>query len=346
MLWRGRIYSPCVRALAVGHGINAGVWGTAAVPVVYRTDVTHSRFCPIRSTGRSSSFADRGRKPGRLDRSPRVLAVALLLGTGVVGLIATVAKNIAYAMRSEVDSLKGWRLWYRATWRPALYSAARPVRGRIRAVLSPPEGRAPADRAADQPWARTSLAEAGGPAADYRNVTEESLLERDVDVGRSRADLAHDCCGAHAPAARLKSTKAGRTIATSAFVGPVAWLDVRRAGLRACGGKALVRVSTHLRPTYSASWRARLGGALLLGAATGVALQQRSPEPSSEPHRRAGRLVAWRTAQDDGDRAARHRAGHDRVRHGRDVVERGASTARRPSLLRPVRPSRAFHLCS
>ena len=40
MLWRGRIYSPLpfVRALA-GRRVNTGVWGTAAFPSVYSTDV-------------------------------------------------------------------------------------------------------------------------------------------------------------------------------------------------------------------------------------------------------------------------------------------------------------------
>ena len=47
MLWRGRIYSPLpfVRSLW-GTRINAGVWGTAAFPSVYRTDVHPFAFLP------------------------------------------------------------------------------------------------------------------------------------------------------------------------------------------------------------------------------------------------------------------------------------------------------------
>ena len=47
MLWRGRIYSPLpfVRSLW-GERINAGVWGTAAFPSVYRTDVHPFAFLP------------------------------------------------------------------------------------------------------------------------------------------------------------------------------------------------------------------------------------------------------------------------------------------------------------
>src|SRR5204863_2042442 len=47
MLWHGRIYSPLpiVRSLW-GTRINAGVWGTAAFPSVYRTDVHPFAFLP------------------------------------------------------------------------------------------------------------------------------------------------------------------------------------------------------------------------------------------------------------------------------------------------------------
>jgi len=47
MLWHGRIYSPLpfVRSLW-GTKINAGVWGTAAFPSVYRTDIHPFAFLP------------------------------------------------------------------------------------------------------------------------------------------------------------------------------------------------------------------------------------------------------------------------------------------------------------
>src|SRR5205814_1352965 len=41
-------------------------------------------------------------------------AAALLLGAGLVGIVVTIAKNIQYALRSEVGSLPGSMLWYRA----------------------------------------------------------------------------------------------------------------------------------------------------------------------------------------------------------------------------------------
>src|SRR6185295_7223506 len=116
MLWRGRIYSPLpfVRSLW-GTRINAGVWGTAAFPSVYRADVHPFAFMPHSIRWQVFSFvlticgsivaATRGHR----------WAAALLLGTGLVGIAATITKNIAYALRSEVDSLGGSKAWYRAT---------------------------------------------------------------------------------------------------------------------------------------------------------------------------------------------------------------------------------------
>src|SRR5207248_2653408 len=67
-------------------------------------------------------------------------AAALLLGSGLVGAVATVAKNIAYAWRSEIDRLPGRKTWYRlmVAYLHFLQPLAR-VRGRIRGLLSPPE---------------------------------------------------------------------------------------------------------------------------------------------------------------------------------------------------------------
>ena len=68
MLWRGRIYSPLpfVRSLW-GTKINAGVWGTAAFPSVYRTDVHPFAFLPhsIRWQVLSFVLTHRGRGGGR-----------------------------------------------------------------------------------------------------------------------------------------------------------------------------------------------------------------------------------------------------------------------------------------
>lgn len=101
MLWRGRIYSPLpfLRSLW-GTRINAGVWGTAAFPSVYRTDVHPFAFLPHSIRRQIFSFVLT--MAGTLVAITRVhqWAAALLLGSGIVGLAATVTRNVAYAMRS------------------------------------------------------------------------------------------------------------------------------------------------------------------------------------------------------------------------------------------------------
>ena len=66
-------------------------------------------------------------------------AATLVLTAGMIGIAVTVTKNIAYALRSDVDSLPGNRLWYRAivAYLHFIQPLAR-VRGRIRGALSPP----------------------------------------------------------------------------------------------------------------------------------------------------------------------------------------------------------------
>jgi hypothetical protein len=68
----------------------------------------------------------------------RERVAVLLLGTGAVGLAVTVAKNLTDAIRSQVDSLPGSKLWYRAAvaYLHFIQPLAR-ARGRIRGVLSP-----------------------------------------------------------------------------------------------------------------------------------------------------------------------------------------------------------------
>src|SRR6185312_10340462 len=144
----------------------------------------------------------------------------------------------------------------------------------------------------------------------------------------------------------LRRSRAVRTIAidegwsddrdVSAFVGRWAWLDVRALVEEHGGGKALVRISTHLRPTtFGIVSAVGLGMVLLVGAATGVVL--RWPL--------AGTLVAlftlglimvvaWRTAQT----TAIVRRGIAHVTVGNGMVSMHPGPARvplvTPSLLR------------
>src|SRR4030095_11409124 len=67
-------------------------------------------------------------------------AAALLLGAGVIGIAVTLAKNIAYALRSDVGSISGSQLWYRTVvaYLHFIQPFAR-LAGQIRGVLAPPE---------------------------------------------------------------------------------------------------------------------------------------------------------------------------------------------------------------
>ena len=96
MLWRGRIYSPLpfVRSLW-GTKINAGVWGTAAFPSVYRTDVHPFAFLPHSIRWQVFSFVLTLAGLGVAATRQHHWASYLLLGSGIIGLAATVEKNIA-----------------------------------------------------------------------------------------------------------------------------------------------------------------------------------------------------------------------------------------------------------
>jgi GT2 family glycosyltransferase/DNA-binding beta-propeller fold protein YncE len=340
MLWRGRIYSPLpfVRSLW-GTRINAGVWGTAGFPSVYRTDVHPFAFLPHSIKWQVISFflilagtvvASTGR---------HAWTAVLLLGPGVIGLIATIAKNIAYAMRSEVDSLKGRRLWYRAivAYLHFIQPLAR-LRGRIRGVLSPPEVALPPAEPQTSRGPRPSMAEAWRALLLITgSVTEDRFWsETWTSADRVLASLTD----------WLRRSRAVRTIEVdegwsddrdvSVFVGRWAWLDVRALAEEHGGGKSLVRVSTHLRPTtFGVVAALGLGAALLVGAATGVALQQRLAGTVVASLTVALiAFVAWRTAQT----TAIVRRGIARVTIGAGMGAMPSSPARpplvAPSLLR------------
>src|SRR5262245_22146596 len=91
MLWHGRIYSPLpfVRSLW-GARINAGVWGTASFPSVYRTDIHPFAFLPHSVNWQviSTVLFVAGAIVAAL--GSHEWAAALLLGTGIIGIAATI----------------------------------------------------------------------------------------------------------------------------------------------------------------------------------------------------------------------------------------------------------------
>jgi cellulose synthase/poly-beta-1,6-N-acetylglucosamine synthase-like glycosyltransferase/DNA-binding beta-propeller fold protein YncE len=332
MLWRGRIYSPLpfVRSLW-GTRINAGVWGTAPFPSVYRTDVHPFAFLPHSIRWQAVSFVLTLVGAVVAAIGGHYWAVVLLLGTGLVGVAATIAKNIAYAMRSQVDTLRGSKLWYRAVvaYLHFIQPLAR-VRGRIRGVLSPPEIALPPAEPQTSRGPRPSLGEAWRALLLISgNVAEDRFWsETWTSADRVLSQLTD----------WLRRSRAVRTIEidegwsddrdVSAFVGRWAWLDVRALVEEHAGGKALVRISTHLRPTsFGVVSALLLGGALLVSAGFGVAL--RYPLIGTIAAGLTVLLIlygAWRTAQT----TAIVRRGVARVTIGNGMVAMPSHKVRAP----------------
>ena len=280
MLWRGRIYSPLpfIRSLS-GTKVNAGVWGTAAFPSVYRTDVHPFAFLPHSIRWQAISFALAVAGVAVAGVGGHDWTVALLLVTGLIGLAATIAKNIAYAFRSDVDSLGGNRLWYRAmvAYLHFLQPLAR-VRGRIRGAFAPPSVALPVAERQTSHGPRPSLAEAWRALLLLSGrVTEDRFWSESwTSADRVLSDLTE----------WLRKSRAVRSIAidegwsddrdVSIPVGRWAWLDVRALVEEHGSGKSLLRVSTHLRPTaFGVTSALALGLTLFVAAVTGVALRQR-----------------------------------------------------------------------
>jgi len=340
MLWHGRIYSPLpfVRSLW-GTRINAGVWGTAAFPSVYRTDVHPFAFLPHSIRWQAISFVLAICGAGVALTGQHLWASILLLGAGLIGVAATIVKNIAYAMRSQVDSLPGSKAWYRAAvaYLHFIQPLAR-LRGRIRGVLSPPEVALPPAEPQTSRGPRPSLGEAWRALLLISGSVIEDRFwsETWTSADRVLSQLTD----------WLRRSRAVRTIEVdegwsddrdvSAFVGRWAWLDVRTLVEEHGSGKSLVRISTHLRPTtFGIVAALGLGAVLLVGAVFGVALRQ--PISSAIVAGFTVLLIvvgAWRTAQT----TAIVRRGIKRVTIGAGMLAMPSSPARAPliapSLLR------------
>jgi len=340
MLWHGRIYSPLpfVRSLW-GERINAGVWGTSAFPSVYRTDVHPFAFLPhsVKWQTLSFLFAIAGLLVAATRQHP--WAAALLLGAGIVGLVATIAKNIAYARRSDLDSLPGNRLWWRAmvAYLHFIQPFAR-LAGQIRGVLSPPQVALPVARRQTSRGPRPSVREAWRALLLLSgNVVEDRYWSEDWTTADRVLTRLTDW---------LRRSRAVRVVAVddgwahdrdvSVLVGRWAWLDVRALVEDHGAGRGLLRVGTHLRPTgYGVASAFALAAPLLAGASAGVALRW----PLAGGAAAAAALAvtgftAWRTAQAT---AILHR-GVSEVAKGQGMTPMKSGPARvplvAPSLLR------------
>jgi sugar lactone lactonase YvrE len=204
-------------------------------------------------------------------------AAILLLGTGLIGVAATLAKNISYAWRSDVDSLPGSPVWYRlvVAYLHFIQPFAR-VRGIIRGVLSPPQVTEPVGPRQTSRGPTPSLRESaralqllcGGVTEDrfwsenWTN-TERVLTQLTDWLRKSRAVRVIEIDEGWAHDRDL-----------SVLVGRWAWLDVRALVEEHAAGRALLRINMYLRPTSAGIVSAVVFSAALLAAASlGLALR-------------------------------------------------------------------------
>jgi hypothetical protein len=199
-----------------GTRINAGVWGTAAFPSVYRADVHPFAFMPHSIRWQVVSFVMTLAGLAVVATGQHWWAAALLLGSGVIGLAVTIGKNIAYALRSDVNSLEGWKLWYRGmvAYLHFLQPLAR-LRGQIRGVLSPPEVALPPEERQTKRGAGPSVCRAWRALL----LVSGSVTETGSGAKPGRRPIASwpgspTGCAGLARCARSKSTRGGRTTGT------------------------------------------------------------------------------------------------------------------------------------
>ncbi len=303
MLWHGRIYSPLpfVRSLWATK-VNAGVWGTAAFPSVYRTDVHPFAFLPHSIHWQVVSFAltVAGLAVARIGGNRWV--DALLLGTGLVGVTVTLAKNVLYAMRSPMDAIEGRRFRLRGVvaYLHFLQPLAR-AWGRVRGMLSPPDVALPLATPQTSRGPRPSPGEAWRALLLLSGaVTEDRFWSQTWTTAERVLTLVTDW---------LRRSRAVRAIEidegwaedrdVSIPVGRWAWLDARALVEDHGSGKSLLRVSTHLRPTILGVTAAVvIGVALSTAAAAGVSqLWPLGGAIAAASTVAAIGLAAWSTAQ-------------------------------------------------
>ena len=278
MQWRGRIYSPLpfVRSLW-GMRVNAGVWGTAAFPSVYRTDVPPFAFLPHSINWQVLSFVLAVAGAIIVGLGGHAWSASLLLGTGLVGIAATLQKNIAYALRSDVSGLPGRKVFYRVVvaYLHFLQPFAR-MWGLIRGVLSPPEVSLPVAEAQTSRGPRPSWRDAwralllGAGSVTEDRFWSESWTSADAVLNNLTDWLRRS------HAVRRLEIDEGWSVDrdVSILVGRWSWLDVRALVEEHHGGRVLLRLSTHLRPTaFGLVGTSVLAAALLSAAAMGLALR-------------------------------------------------------------------------
>ena len=257
MLWRGRIYSslPFVRSLS-GRRINTGVWGTAAFPSVYRTDVHGFQFLPHLPAWWFASAALCLIGAGAL-MSPFLGLAIVFLSVGAVGWFTTVARCLLFGWHSDLSGVqmrgRTAKLRHRLliSWLHFIQPIAR-FYGRVRGMLNPPPV-IESGRVSRFPWKApvpsvsdvvATVAVLGGVATEERYwgerwTTHDAVLSELAGLLRSAR-----------PARSVDiddGWRADRDV--SIEVGRWGWLDARVLLEEHGGSQVLFRVGTKLRPT-------------------------------------------------------------------------------------------------
>jgi hypothetical protein len=290
MLWKGRIYSPLpfVRSLS-GRRINTGVWGTAAFPGVYRTDVNPLQFMPHSASWMAASTLL------CLAGIPAAFVVAypieamLLLGAGLVGWGTTLTRCCALRGAIGPGRSSGRGHVARAAALPhadrlaAPAAAGRPrVRARARHVVAADDRGARARHRV--PWkapvpalrdaVRSALLLLGGSAQrtfwSERWVSHSALLTELAGVLRAARPAR--------PIDLDDGWRANRDL--SVAVRRWGWLHLRVLVEEHAEGRCLLRVETRMGPSFLGAVQA-LTLAIVLVAVTSAAIALRWPSISA-----------------------------------------------------------------
>jgi GT2 family glycosyltransferase len=121
MLWHGRLYSPLpfLRS-ATGRRVNTGVWGTAAFPSIYSTQIHRWHFLPHSPLWMAVSLLLTA--VGIIGHLGGIGTSWVLTAAGMLGWTTTVARCVTFAWRSDLNGLPTIGRWSRAQSR-GLYRA-------------------------------------------------------------------------------------------------------------------------------------------------------------------------------------------------------------------------------
>ena len=156
--WEGHIYSPLPYLRSVrSTRVNAGPFGTAPFPSVYRTDAHPFAYLP--HSGRWQVAWVLMLVAGVIGLALQLPHARLVLAVALATLAATAAKCIVYSLHSDIDQLPriaGYSpamsaALYRAgiAWLHFVQPFAR-LRGRIRGLLNPPSAHAQPRRTSER----------------------------------------------------------------------------------------------------------------------------------------------------------------------------------------------------